>query len=220
MDPFFRLILLGAAMLPWGNPARANAANDASEAPRCGVTLAASAIDSSALRVGTPAIVIYGLGLRDPVTGKWPRLTQEKGVIQAVDSRRLLLTREKGGVQRIDLARIQTLIVEETSVSLSASQDTVQAQADPVDSLAGEETAPSGSVSVSASQDTLEPKLEPRGFAGGEGGTSLLVGQHRSPPARKGGGRDWFRCRCDCHSPCCSVGDMGGSISRCARFWA
>ena len=126
MNPSLGLLLLGVALLPWGNPAHANGASDAAEAPRAGVTLAGGEIDSSTVRVGAPAIVIYGLGFRDPVTGQWPRQKQERGVIQAVDSRWLLLAREKGGAQRIDLARIQTLILGETSAPLSAMRDTVQ----------------------------------------------------------------------------------------------
>ena len=90
-------------------------------------------IDSSTVEVGVPAVVIRGLGYRDPLTRPWPRLTRARSVI----SQRLLLrVAESGWSQRIDLSRIQTLIPGETSVSISGSQDTVQAQTEPVDSLA------------------------------------------------------------------------------------
>ncbi len=107
--------------------------------------LEAGEIDSNTVEVGVPAIVTYGLGYRDPITGQWPRLTRARGVIRAVNSKRLLLSvGAKGRSQRIDLARIQTLILGETSVSLSANRDTVQAQIEPVDSLAVKEIPPSG----------------------------------------------------------------------------
>ena len=67
------------------------------------------------------------------------RLTRARGVIQAVNSHRLLAVAENAQSQRIDLARIQTLSLGETSVSLSASRDTVQALTEPVDSLAAKE---------------------------------------------------------------------------------
>ena len=112
------------------------------EALQTGVILEAGEIDSNTVEVGVPAVVIYGLGYRDP-TGKWPRLTRARGVIRAVNSKRLLLSvGGKGRSQRIDLPRIQTLILGETSVSLSASRDTVQAQIEPVDSLAVKEIPP------------------------------------------------------------------------------
>ena len=102
--------------------------------------LEAGQIDSCTVEVGVPAVVICGLGYRDPVTGQWPRLTRARGVLQAVNSQRLLLgAAESGRSQRIDLSRIQTLTPEETSVSFSASRDTVQAQTGSVDSLAVKE---------------------------------------------------------------------------------
>ena len=93
-------------------------------------------IDSSTVEVGVPAVVIRGLGYRDPLTGPWPPLTRARSGI----SQRLLLgVAESVSYQRIDLSRIQTLIPGETSVSPWGSRDTVQAQTEPVDSLAVEE---------------------------------------------------------------------------------
>lgn len=102
-----RLTLVLAAVLgPW-DPTWAD--------PSAGVTVAGTAIDSTTLEVGVPAVVVYGLGYRDPVTGQWPSLKEAEGVILAVNSRRLLLaSEESGSPQRIDLARIQTVILRPT----------------------------------------------------------------------------------------------------------
>ena len=117
-----RLILLLAALLlgPW-DTSRGDAAAigpTEEEEPSAEVTLAGTGIDSTTIEVGVPTVVIYGLGYRDPVTGKWPRLKEARGVILAVNSKRLLLAlTENGWSQRIDLARIQTLIMRRTSPS-------------------------------------------------------------------------------------------------------
>lgn len=67
-----------------------------------------SPVDTSKVRVGASVTIVYGLGLRDPVSGEWPRLARAKGTIQAVDGERLLLALEgRDSVQRIDLERIQ-----------------------------------------------------------------------------------------------------------------
>ena len=109
---------------------------------QAGMPLEVGQIDNSTIEMGVSP-VIYGLGYRDPVTDQWPSLTRARGVIQAVNSHRLPAVAENGQSQRIDLARIQTLILGETSVSLSASRDTVRAQTEPVDSLAAKEIPPS-----------------------------------------------------------------------------
>ena len=140
------ILLLSAAIWAW-HPASADVSvAEPSEPHGEGVTLSGSEIDSSSVEVGATAIVIYGLGQQDSATGEWRSLNETTGVIQAVNSRRLLLAVPENAVsQRIDLARIQTLILGRTSLPPSTVPDTIRAQTEPVDTLALMETRhPSG----------------------------------------------------------------------------
>ena len=154
---------------------RAEAASgDASEGTHPRVILEAVKIDSSTVDVGLPAVVIYGLGYRDPVTDQWLRLTQARGVIQAVNSQRLLLAvAESGRSQHIDLARIETLILGATSLSPSRRRNTIQAQTEPVDSLTVQEMPPSWDI-----EDKGLRLLTKMATGAGSGIASAYIGWH------------------------------------------
>ena len=57
----------------------ADASGGPGEPPRPRVILEAGAIDSSTVEVDATAVVVYGLGYRDPVSGRWPRLARARG---------------------------------------------------------------------------------------------------------------------------------------------
>ena len=99
------------AVLLLGNGAAAGASND-SGGVRVERVLAAGQIDSSTVDVGTFAVVIYGQGERQPVSGAWTKLDTVRGYIKAVDRRRLIVGLEPDGWSKwIALERIQTLIL-------------------------------------------------------------------------------------------------------------
>lgn len=96
------LVLAALILSAW--PTQARASSDGGP----DVTGNPSPVDTSQVRVGASVTIVYGLGLRDPLSGEWPRLARAKGTIQAVDGERLLLALEgRASVQRIDLERIQ-----------------------------------------------------------------------------------------------------------------
>ena len=82
------------------------------ESLRAGVVLEDGEIDSSTVEVGTFAVVIYGQGERQPVSGERESLTTARGYIQAVDAETLTLALEGDhGAKQIALNRIQTLVL-------------------------------------------------------------------------------------------------------------
>ena len=86
------------------------------EALQAGVVLEAGEIDSSKVRVGVFAEVVYGKGKRDPVSGEWEKLETASGYIKAVDAKSLTLALRQGlGKKRIAFARIQTLLLAASS---------------------------------------------------------------------------------------------------------
>ncbi len=86
------------------------------EALQAGVVLEAGEIDSSKVRVGVFAEVVYGKGKRDPVSGEWEKLETASGYIKAVDAKSLTLALKEGlGKKRIAFARIQTLLLAASS---------------------------------------------------------------------------------------------------------
>ncbi len=152
MSAILRSILTASALLSMVGDAPADSSRDRTEALRSGVILEAGAIDSTTVEVGLPAVVIYGLGYRDPVTGQWPRLTQARGVIQAVNSQRLLLS-DNGRSQRIDLARIQRLSLGGRPLSPSGSQTTTSPAAESPEGDAATNEADSSKVWVIETSD-------------------------------------------------------------------
>ena len=101
-SPFLVLLTLILSALP--DHTYANSANDP------GITPESSAIDTSKMRVGTPVVIVYGLGIADPTTGEWPKLATATGTIQAINEQRLLLAQKGQDLpQRIDLQRIKRL---------------------------------------------------------------------------------------------------------------
>ena len=98
------LVLLTLVLSAFPDHTSANSANDP------GVTPESSAIDTTKVRVGTPVLIVYGLGIADPATGEWPRLATATGTIQAINEQRLLLAQIGQDLpQRIDLQRIKRL---------------------------------------------------------------------------------------------------------------
>ena len=97
-----------------------------------GVVLKAGEIDSSKVRVGAFAEVVYGKGARDPVSGKWEKLGRARGYIKAVDAEHLTLGRGLWK-ERIAFARIERLIIAESSremARLRKTTDTLSVRTD------------------------------------------------------------------------------------------
>lgn len=78
-----------------------------------GMVLQAGEIDSSKVKVGAYAEVIYGMGEWDQVSGKWEKLDTVKGYIKAVDQESLTIGRGFWKKQ-IAFERIQKLILAES----------------------------------------------------------------------------------------------------------
>ena len=90
-----------------------------------------SLIDTSTVKVGASATVVYGLGYRDPVSGEWAKLDTAAGVIQAVNPQRLLLTLQgERRPQRIDSKRIQTLLLAKPPPHRATAFDSTKLDAD------------------------------------------------------------------------------------------
>jgi len=97
-----------------------------------GVVLEAGEIDSSQVKLGAYAEVIYGTGERDQVSGKWKKLDSAQGYIKAVDAESLTIGRGLWKEQ-IAFKRIQKLIMaasnremdrlKETTDTLSAKKE-------------------------------------------------------------------------------------------------
>ncbi len=108
------LVLLTLILIALPDHTYANSANDPGVIPEF------SAIDTSKMRVGTPVIIVYGLGIADPATGEWPRLVTATGTIQAINEQRLLLAQKGRDLpQRIELQRIKRLELLDPSDSLA-----------------------------------------------------------------------------------------------------
>ncbi len=78
-----------------------------------GVVLQDSKIDSSKIKVGAYAEVIYGMGERNQVSGTWEKLDTVQGYIKAVDAESLTIGRGFWKEQ-IAFERIQKLIMAES----------------------------------------------------------------------------------------------------------
>ena len=89
-----------------------------------GMVLEAGEIDSSKVRVGAFAEVVYGKGARDPVSGAWEKLDTASGYIKAVDAEGLTLGRGLWKEQ-ITFARIQRLILAESSREMDRLRKTI-----------------------------------------------------------------------------------------------
>ena len=102
-----------------------------------GMVLEAGEIDSSQVKLGAYAEVIYGTGEQDQVSGKWEKLDTVEGYIKAVDAERLTIGRGLWKEQ-IAFERIQKLIMaasdreidrlKETTDTLSVIDDRRQGQ--------------------------------------------------------------------------------------------
>ena len=111
MGTAFRFLLIAISFLSISNRTYADSVGDTAGV-RAGVILEANEIDSSTVEVGAFAVVIYGMGKRDPVTGDWEQLVTVRGYVQGVDAEALHLARKQGGWSgEIDLERIQTLVL-------------------------------------------------------------------------------------------------------------
>ena len=78
-----------------------------------GEVLEAGEIDSSKVKVGAYAEIIYGTGERDQVSGKWEKLDTAQGYIKAVDAESLTIGRGLWK-ERIAFERVQKLILAES----------------------------------------------------------------------------------------------------------
>lgn len=87
-----------------------------------GVILQAGEIDSSRVKVGVYAEVIYGMDERDQVSGKWEKLDTVKGYIKAVDQESLTISQGLG--RRIAFDRIQQLILAESDREMNRFKET------------------------------------------------------------------------------------------------
>ena len=104
-----------------------------------GVVLEADEIDSSKVRVGAFAEVVYGKGARDPVSGEWDKLVTARGYIKAVDAEHLTIALgrsfRKNRKKRIAFARIERLIIAESGREMGRLKDTLRRQKRPVSIL-------------------------------------------------------------------------------------
>ncbi len=94
-----------------------------------GVILQASEIDSSKVKVGVYAEVIYGMGEWDQVSGKWEKLDTAQGYIKAVDAESLTIGRGFWKEQ-IAFERIQKLIMATSNREMDRLKE-------PADTLSG-----------------------------------------------------------------------------------
>ncbi len=106
------------------------------EALQAGVVLEAGEIDSSKVRVGVFAEVVYGKGKRDPVSGEWEKLGRVSGYIKAVDAERLTIALGEGALkEQIAFTRIQKLLLAESSRDMDRLKDTLRRRKGPVSIL-------------------------------------------------------------------------------------
>ena len=88
-----------------------------------GVVLQDSKIDSSKIKVGAYAEVIYGMGERNQVSGTWEKLDTVQGYIKAVDAESLTIGRGFWKEQ-IAFERIQKLIMAESGREIDRLKET------------------------------------------------------------------------------------------------
>ena len=86
-----------------------------------GVILQAGEIDSSKVKVGVYAEIIYGMG-EHQVSGEWEKLNTAQGYIKAVDQESLTISLGLG--KRIAFDRIQQLILAESSFQMDKFKKT------------------------------------------------------------------------------------------------
>ncbi len=86
-----------------------------------GEVLKAGEIDSSKVKVGTYAEVIYGTGERDQVSGKWEKLDTAQGYVKAVDAESLTISQGLG--KRIAFDRIHRTGTRSFSIAISLIGD-------------------------------------------------------------------------------------------------
>lgn len=83
------------------------------------IVLEANQINSSTVKVGALAVVVYGQGKQQPISGEWAKLDTIKGYVKAVKRRVLVLSLERyGWPESIVLERIQTLTLVDPPVSV------------------------------------------------------------------------------------------------------
>ena len=87
-----------------------------------GEVLQAGEIDSSKVKLGAYAEVIYGTGERDQVSGKWEKLDTAQGYVKAVDAESLTISQGLG--KRIAFEHIQQLILTESSFQMDRLKKT------------------------------------------------------------------------------------------------
>ena len=88
-----------------------------------GVVLQAGEIDSSKVKVGAYAEVVYGTGERDQVSGMWEKLDTVQGYIKAVDAESLTIGRGLWKEQ-IAFERIQKLIMAASGREIDRLKET------------------------------------------------------------------------------------------------
>ena len=88
-----------------------------------GVILQSGEIDSSKIKLGAYAEVIYGTGDRDQVSGEWEKLDTVQGYIKAVDAESLTIGRGLWKEQ-IAFQRIQKLIMAASNREIDRLKET------------------------------------------------------------------------------------------------
>ena len=88
-----------------------------------GVVLKVGEIDSSKVKVGVYAEVVYGMGEWDQVSGKWEKLDTVKGYIKAVDQEGLTIGRGFWK-KRVAFERIQNLILASSDREIDRLKET------------------------------------------------------------------------------------------------
>ncbi len=93
------------------------------QALMAGEVLQAGEIDSSKVKVGAYAEVIYGTGERDQVSGEWKKLEEAQGYIKTVDAKSLTIGRGLWKEQ-IAFERIQKLIMAASGREIDRLKET------------------------------------------------------------------------------------------------
>ena len=95
------------------------------------VILEAGEINPGTVEKGAFVVVVYGRGERDPVSGGWNQMHTERGYVQAVDAKSLVLVRRGGGnPKQIVVDRIKTLVIVGSSGKRPEERDSASTTED------------------------------------------------------------------------------------------
>lgn len=134
MNTVLRFLLAAIVSLVMVYHAHADSANAQLEVSRAEVVLESGESNSSTVKVGAFAVIIYEQGKPHPILREWKKLVTTRGYVQAVGAETLTLALgQNGKPQRIALDRIQRLTLVGTPSPEAAEWDSVQIDASRAD---------------------------------------------------------------------------------------